>query len=60
MQPYIGVVHKVAHVHVLIQRNSAVGDIAVHLGYADDTQFVRAFKRANGITPLQWKKANQP
>ncbi|AYO17892.1 AraC family transcriptional regulator [Vibrio owensii] len=45
---------------VLIQRNSAVGDIAVHLGYADATQFVRAFKRANGITPLQWKKANQP
>ncbi|WP_282066716.1 helix-turn-helix domain-containing protein [Vibrio rotiferianus] len=44
---------------VLIQRNSAVGDIAVHLGYADATQFVRAFKRANGITPLQWKKANQ-
>lgn len=45
---------------VLIQRNSAVGGIAVHLGYADATQFVRAFKRANGITPLQWKKANQP
>ncbi|WP_052437282.1 helix-turn-helix domain-containing protein [Vibrio hyugaensis] len=44
---------------VLIQRNSAVGDIAVHLGYADATQFVRAFKRANGITPFQWKKANQ-
>ncbi|WP_240537353.1 AraC family transcriptional regulator [Vibrio sp. CUB2] len=44
---------------VLIQRNSAVGDIAVHLGYADATQFVRAFKRANGIPPLQWKKANQ-
>ncbi len=44
---------------VLIQRNSAVGDIAVHLGYADATQFVRAFKRANGITPLQWKKVNQ-
>lgn len=44
---------------VLIQRNSAVGDIAVHLGYADATQFVRAFKRANGSTPLQWKKANQ-
>lgn len=44
---------------VLIQRNSAVGDIALHLGYADATQFVRAFKRVNGITPLQWKKANQ-
>lgn len=44
---------------VLVQRNSAVGDIAIHLGYADATQFVRAFKKANGQTPLQWKKANQ-
>ena len=41
---------------VMTEQDYSISDIALHLGYADASQFIRAFKRANGITPLQWKK----
>ncbi|OQQ09892.1 AraC family transcriptional regulator [Vibrio splendidus] len=44
---------------VMTQQDYSISDIALHLGYADASQFIRAFKRANGITPLQWKKINK-
>ncbi|MGI9886331.1 helix-turn-helix transcriptional regulator [Vibrio chagasii] len=43
---------------VLSQQGYAISDVALHLGYADSSQFIRSFKRANGITPYQWKKLN--
>ncbi|CDT15400.1 helix-turn-helix domain-containing protein [Vibrio coralliirubri] len=44
---------------VMTEQDYSISDIALHLGYADASQFIRAFKRANGITPLQWKKNNK-
>ncbi|MBW3695499.1 AraC family transcriptional regulator [Vibrio sp. T187] len=41
---------------VMIERNASIADIAVHLGYADTSQFTRAFKKSEQITPLQWRK----
>ncbi|MEZ8783483.1 helix-turn-helix domain-containing protein [Vibrio splendidus] len=41
---------------VMTEQDYSISDIALHLGYADASQFIRAFKRANGITPYQWKK----
>ncbi|MEZ9287573.1 helix-turn-helix domain-containing protein [Vibrio lentus] len=43
---------------VLAEQAYSIADVAQHLGYADASQFIRAFKRANGITPYQWKKRN--
>ncbi|NOH78605.1 helix-turn-helix transcriptional regulator [Vibrio sp. RE86] len=45
---------------VMVQRNASISDVAEHLGYADTSQFIRAFKKSENITPLQWlKKAQQ-
>ncbi|WP_052879291.1 helix-turn-helix domain-containing protein [Vibrio coralliirubri] len=44
---------------VMTEQDYSISDIALHLGYADASQFIRAFKRSNGITPLQWKKNNK-
>ncbi|CDU00717.1 conserved hypothetical protein [Vibrio coralliirubri] len=44
---------------VMSEQDYSISDIALHLGYADASQFIRAFKRSNGITPLQWKKNNK-
>ncbi|WP_215402611.1 helix-turn-helix domain-containing protein [Vibrio gigantis] len=44
---------------VMTEQDYSVSDIALHLGYADASQFIRAFKRANGITPHQWRKSNK-
>ncbi|MEZ9519194.1 helix-turn-helix domain-containing protein [Vibrio splendidus] len=43
---------------VMTIQDYSISDIALHLGYADASQFIRAFKRANGITPYQWKKGH--
>ncbi|HAS26685.1 MAG TPA: AraC family transcriptional regulator [Vibrio sp.] len=43
---------------VMTEQDYSISDIALHLGYADASQFIRAFKRANGITPYQWKKGH--
>ena len=43
---------------VMAIQDYSISDIALHLGYADASQFIRAFKRANGITPYQWKKGH--
>ncbi|MCF7485453.1 AraC family transcriptional regulator [Vibrio sp. A2-1] len=43
---------------VISQQTYTISDVALHLGYADSSQFIRAFKRVNGITPYQWKKGH--
>jgi AraC-like DNA-binding protein len=37
-----------------------VGDIAVALGYADSSGFIRAFQRWSGTSPSTWRKQNSP
>ena len=36
----------------------SVTDLALHLGYADETAFSRAFKRWSGLAPRQWRQQN--
>ncbi len=36
----------------------SITDLALHLGYADETAFSRAFKRWSGMAPQQWRKAH--
>ena len=40
----------------LINSSSSVFDIAYSLGYADQSHFIREFKRSLHITPLQYRK----
>ncbi|PMM68389.1 helix-turn-helix domain-containing protein [Vibrio lentus] len=44
---------------VISQQGYSISDVALHLGYADSSQFIRAFKRVNGITPYQWQKGRR-
>lgn len=41
---------------VMKQRNVSISEISAHLGYAEPSQFIRAFKKSENITPLQWSK----
>lgn len=41
---------------VLQEYKFSVHDVAIHLGYSAPSQFIRAFKRLEGTTPLQWLK----
>ncbi|GAM60456.1 hypothetical protein JCM19232_789 [Vibrio ishigakensis] len=41
---------------VLKEYEFSVHDVAIHLGYSAPSQFIRAFKRLEGTTPLQWLK----
>lgn len=34
----------------------SITDLALHLGYADETAFSRAFKRWSGVAPRHWRK----
>nr|WP_256099310.1 AraC family transcriptional regulator [Vibrio sp. Scap16] len=44
---------------VISQQCYSIADVALHLGYADASQFIRAFKRVYGITPYQWQKGRR-
>ncbi|MGF1777184.1 helix-turn-helix transcriptional regulator [Vibrio nomapromontoriensis] len=44
---------------VLVGRNASISDVAEHLGFADTSQFIRAFKKSENTTPLQWLKQTQ-
>lgn len=37
----------------------SITDLALSLGYADETAFSRAFKRWSGLSPRQWRKQAQ-
>lgn len=36
----------------------SITDLALHLGYADETAFSRAFRRWSGMPPRQWRKVH--
>lgn len=41
---------------LLVSGNLSVGDIAFQCGYGDNSAFSRAFRRAFGVTPGQYRK----
>lgn len=44
---------------LLLESDEEVGAIAEAVSYLDSGYFIRQFKRANGLTPLQWRKAQR-
>lgn len=42
--------------HSLRWSDSTLGDIAIQLGYAEQTSFGRAFKRSTGLTPKEYRQ----
>ena len=38
----------------------AIADIALDLGFADQSHFTRAFRRATGLTPRAWRRREGP
>lgn len=43
----------------LIENTASITDIALQLGYSENSAFVRAFRRLTGITPLQYRKTHK-
>ena len=43
----------------LREQNDPVEDIAYRLGYTDTSNFIRAFRQWNGVTPAVWRKQIQ-
>lgn len=39
---------------VLREDRFTVADVASHLGYANSSKFIRAFKRITGLPPMQY------
>ena len=39
--------------------NQSITDLALHLGYADETAFSRAFKRWSGLPPRRWRERSR-
>ncbi|MES1927140.1 AraC family transcriptional regulator [Salinisphaera sp. T31B1] len=44
----------------LSQPGLSVGDIAIRLGFSEQSAFQRAFQRWYGITPLRWRRQQGP
>ncbi len=43
----------------LLETDERVESIGERLGYRDTTHFIRQFRRANGMTPAAWRRANR-
>jgi AraC-like DNA-binding protein len=43
----------------LAETDRSIADIAASLGFSDPTNFARAFRRSNGLTPTQFRKSHQ-
>lgn len=44
---------------VMTDTDFALADIALSLGFADSSTFLRAFKRWTGMTPARWRKQHE-
>ncbi|HLP10932.1 MAG TPA: helix-turn-helix domain-containing protein [Flavobacteriales bacterium] len=45
--------------HLLVQTKLSHKEVAVELGFSDQSYFTRFFKRETGLKPLDWFKANK-
>jgi AraC-like DNA-binding protein len=43
---------------LLKNTDTLIGDIALHVGYENQLNFSRAFKKTFGISPREWRKRN--
>jgi AraC-like DNA-binding protein len=42
-----------------LRRGDRVADVAAHLGYSDETAFIRAFRRWQGVSPAQFRSRDE-
>ncbi len=45
---------------LLVETNKAVAEVGRRVGYDDPAYFIRSFRKAHNITPLQWRRAGRP
>ena len=45
---------------LLSQGNASLTDVALRLGFADQSAFSRAFKRWTELSPSEWRSAHAP
>jgi AraC family transcriptional regulator, transcriptional activator of pobA len=45
---------------LLAETDLTVTEVGRRVGYTDAVYFVRTFRRAHGVTPLQWRRAGRP
>ena len=45
---------------LLVRPYDSVSDIGIACGYPDEKYFSRLFKKSEGMTPTQYRKANSP
>lgn len=43
----------------LLTRGTPITELAIELGYSDPAHFTRAFQRALGVAPREWRRMNQ-
>src|SRR4051812_33082851 len=48
---------RISHARVLLRDGVPAADVALRCGFADQSHFTRHFKRLNGITPMQYARA---
>ena len=48
-----------AAVELLIRTNMKIKDIGENVGYFNQENFVRSFRKYYGTTPTSWRSANQ-
>jgi len=49
---------RMSHARRLLVEGLPAADVALRCGFADQSHFIRHFKRLNGITPLQYARAH--
>lgn len=42
--------------HMLMTTQASVGEISSYVGYANESYFIRVFRKSNGLTPAQFRK----
>ena len=51
---------RISRARRLLLDGAAAADVASSCGFADQSHFIRHFKRFTGITPMQYARAHQP
>ena len=51
---------RVGHARRLLQEGTPAADVASRCGFADQSHFIRHFKRLSGVTPMQYALAHTP
>lgn len=59
VQQWIGERRMTAARRLLVETDRTVEDVGRDVGYTDPAYFVRVFRKANGLSPLRWRRASR-